>query len=378
MNSIKELFLLEPTMTYLNHGSLGACPRPVFEDYQNWQRKLENQPVQFLTEYLYPALKKSRLSLSDFVGCDEKEIVFFQNPTTAVTNIIYNLDLEPGDEILMTNHEYGALIRAWSEWAQKKNVTIIQQEIPIPVTTEENFIELFWKGVTPKTKVIFLSHITSSTALIFPVKKIIQKAKEQNILTIIDGAHVPAHIPLNIHDLGCDFYTGACHKWLCSPKGASFLFVKKEHQHWIKPVVYSWGKNGDDPGPTEFLQDFNWQGTRDMSAFLCLPTAIEFYKKEIKLKQQTCFDLIQNIHTEFRNTFNTDSISPGGKWLGQMVAHPLPKNTSSDLKEQLWSDYNIEIPIFERNGQSYIRISIQVYNTQKDIDLLMSALRTRI
>jgi isopenicillin-N epimerase len=232
--------------------------------------------------------------------------------------------------------------------------------------------------VTPKTKVIFLSHITSSTALIFPVKKIIQKAKEQNILTIIDGAHVPAHIPLNIHDLGCDFYTGACHKWLCSPKGASFLFVKKEHQHWIKPVVYSWGKNGDDPGPTEFLQDFNWQGTRDMSAFLCLPTAIEFYKKEIKLKQQTCFDLIQNIHTEFRNTFNTDSISPGGKWLGQMVAHPLPKNTSSDLKEQLWSDYNIEIPIFERNGQSYIRISIQVYNTQKDIDLLMSALRTRI
>ena len=203
-------------------------------------------------------------------------------------------------------------------------------------------------------------------------------AKKRHILTIIDGAHVPAHIPLNIHELGCDFFTGACHKWLCGPKGSSFLFVKKEHQGWIKPLVVSWGKNGDDPTPSEFLQDFNWQGTRDMSAFLTMPTAIDFYQKEIRSNQGTCRKIIQDAHSEFQAVLNTEPISTGGTWLGQMAAQPLPDQTPPDLKEKLWNDYQIEIPLFEWNNQRYIRISIQVYNTQKDVDLLMSALRSLI
>ena len=223
--TLGDMFLLDPEITFLNHGSFGACPKPVFKAYQDWQRKLESQPVQFMTNQVYSALEKSRVSMSQFVGCDEDELVFFQNPTTAVTNVIFNLNLNPGDEILMSNHEYGALVRGWKEWGKKTGVNIIQQEISTPVTTEEKFIEEFWKGLTPKTKVIFLSHITSATALVFPIEKIVNMAREKGILTIIDGAHVPAHIPLNIHELGCDFYTGACHKWLCGPKGSSFLFV---------------------------------------------------------------------------------------------------------------------------------------------------------
>ena len=375
---MKDWFLLDPDITFLNHGSYGACSKPVFKEYQDWQQKLENQPVQFMTNQVYSAMEKSRESMSQFVGCDEKELVFFQNPTTAVTNVIYNLDLKPGDEVLMSNHEYGALVRAWKMWGKKTGVKIIQQDISMPVTTEENFIEDFWTGVTDQTKVIFLSHITSSTALIFPIEKIIKLAKEQNILTIIDGAHVPAHIPLNIHELGCDFYTGACHKWLCAPKGSSFLFVKKEHQDWVKPVVVSWGKDGDDPTPSEFIQNFQWQGTRDMSAFLTIPTAINFYIKEIKPYQAACKKIIQDTYSEFSSVLNTEPISAGREWLAQLVAHPLPKNIPSNLKKRLWEEYQIEIPVFEWNRQEFVRVSIQIYNTQKDVDLLMSALRSLI
>ena len=375
---MKDWFLLDPDITFLNHGSYGACSKPVFKEYQDWQQKLETQPVQFMTNQVYSAMEKSRESMSQFVGCDEEELVFFQNPTTAVTNVIYNLDLKPGDEVLMSNHEYGALVRAWKMWGEKTGVNIIQQDISMPVTIEENFIENFWTGVTDQTKVIFLSHITSSTALIFPIEKIIKLAKEQNILTIIDGAHVPAQIPLNIHELGCDFYTGACHKWLCAPKGSSFLFVKKEHQDWVKPVVVSWGKDGDDPTPSEFIQNFQWQGTRDMSAFLTIPTAINFYNKEIRPYQAACKKIIQDTYSEFPSVLNTEPISAGIEWLAQLVAHPLPKNIPSNLKKRLWEEYQIEIPVFEWNGQAYVRVSIQVYNTQKDVDLLMSALRSLI
>ena len=375
---MKDWFLLDPDITFLNHGSYGACSKPVFKEYQDWQKKLEDQPVQFMTNQVYSAMEKSRESMSQFVGCDEEELVFFQNPTTAVTNVIYNLDLKSGDEVLMSNHEYGALVRAWKMWGKKTGVNIIQQDISVPVTTEENFIEDFWKGVTPQTKVVFLSHITSSTALIFPIEKIIKLAKEQNILTIIDGAHVPAHIPLNIHELGCDFYTGACHKWLCAPKGSSFLFVKKDHQDWVKPVVVSWGKDGDDPTPSEFIQNFQWQGTRDMSAFLTIPTAINFYIKEIRPYQESCKKIIQDTCSEFPSVLNTEPISAGIEWLAQLVAHPLPKNIPSNLKKRLWEEYQIEIPVFEWNGQEFVRVSIQVYNTQKDVDLLMSALRSLI
>ena len=375
---MKDWFLLDPDITFLNHGSYGACSKPVFKEYQDWQKKLEDQPVQFMTNQVYSAMEKSRESMSQFVGCDEEELVFFQNPTTAVTNVIYNLDLKSGDEVLMSNHEYGALVRAWKMWGKKTGVNIIQQDISMPVTTKENFIENFWTGVTDQTKVIFLSHITSSTALIFPIEKIIKLAKEQNILTIIDGAHVPAHIPLNIHELGCDFYTGACHKWLCAPKGSSFLFVKKEHQDWVKPVVVSWGKDGDDPTPSEFIQNFQWQGTRDMSAFLTIPTAINFYIKEIRPYQESCKKIIQDTYSEFPSVLNTEPISAGKEWLAQLVAHPLPKNIPSNLKKRLWEEYQIEIPVFEWNGQEFVRVSIQVYNTQKDVDLLMSALRSFI
>ncbi len=371
---MKKHFLLDPNITFLNHGSFGACPKVVFDNYQYWQRELERQPVKFFTKVLYEKLEYSRNKLSNFIGCDHDELIFFQNPTTAVSNIICNLNLKSGDEVLMSSHEYGALIRSWVEWGVKKNIKIIQQEVKLPLTNESEFIESIWRGVTPKTKVIFLSHITSATGLIFPVEKIISMAKQKKIMTIIDGAHVPAHIPLNIHKINCDFYAGALHKWLCAPKGASFLYVKKEHQTWVKPLIYSWGKEGDDPGPSEFLQDFQWQGTRDMAAFLSIPSAIEFYHGYLEKNLKLCR---KNIKYAFKNlelTLKTEPISNGGNWIAQMVSHPLPKSVPLDLKEILYNKHKIEIPIFMWRNRMFIRISMQVYNEKKEIDLLLSAL----
>jgi len=378
MNENKKLFLLEEDITYLNHGSFGACPKVIFEDYQNWQFKLEKQPVQFFTEELYYALKKSRESLSKFLGCGQDEVLFFQNPTTAVSNIIYNLDLKPGDEILMTDHEYGALVRAWNAWGKKVKVYIKYANVTLPLESKDKFFEDVSKKISSKTKVLFLSHITSPTGLVFPIKDIIDFAKEKKIITIVDGAHVPGHIDLSIQNLGCDFYTGALHKWMCAPKGASFLFVKKEHQKWIKPVIYSWGKDGDDPEPSEFLQDFQWQGTRDMSAFLTIPKVINFFKNDIEIFQEHSKKLILNSREQFQRVLGTHPISKGDDFLGQMISFPLPNSIDGNLKDLLWENHNIEIPIFEWNKEKFIRLSIHIYNDQKDIDSLMNALRSII
>jgi len=376
--TLGEMFLLQTENVFLNHGSFGSCPKIIFDEYQEWQKVLERQPVKFLTNDLYKYLKISREKLSEFVGCQEDEIVFFQNPTHAISCVMQSLDLEQGDEVLMTNHEYGALIRAWEEWGKQKKIKIIQKDIPTPVHSKDDFIRLFLSGVSSKTKVIFMSHITSATALKFPVKEIITAVKDKGILTIIDGAHVPGHIPLNINNLECDFYTGACHKWLCAPKGTSFLFVKKEHQKWMRPHVYSWGKAGDDPGPSEFLQDFQWQGTRDMSAFLTIPKAIKFYHKIIRPNQNKCKEIIKDTGRIFTQILGTKPIYSNSEWIEQMVSHKLPNEAPDKLKEILWHDYNIEIPIFEWNNSNYIRISFQIYNSPNDIDQLINALKSLI
>ena len=374
MNNLKQKFILDKDITFLNHGSFGACPRPVFEDYQNWQRELEKQPVEFLTKGIWSPLRNSRIKLGEFVGCDEGELLFFHNPTTAIANVINSLRFSTGDEVLMTDHEYGALVRQWNVWGQKNGVGIVQQKIPLPVHSEQEFVDSFWTGVNKNTRVIFISQITSPTAIIFPIEQIIKKAKENGILTIVDGAHAPGHIDINIHDLGCDFYTGAIHKWLCGPKGSSFLYVNKSHHDWINPIIYSWGKDGDDPGPSEFLQDFQWQGTRDMSSFLTIPRSIEFYIKHIRPLQLSCRQMIIESLASFESVLGTRPITIGDGWIGQMVSHPLPSSAPRDLKDILWNKYRIEIPIFDWGGTSYIRSSIQVYNEKKDVESLMNAL----
>ena len=374
MNGFKSQFLLNPEITFLNHGSYGSCPVPIFDKYQEWQRKLENQPVQFFTKDLYQGLLRSRTSLSKFIGCNENEILFFDNPTIAIANIIHSVNLEPGSEVLMTDHEYGALIRAWNIWGQKSGVKIIQQKIELPVTSHQNFIDDFLKGVTKRTKIIFISQITSPTGIVFPLKEIIRYVNDRGILSIVDGAHGPGQINIDMKDLKCDFYTGALHKWLCMPKGTSFLYVKNEHQDWMRPMINSWGKYGEDPGPSEFLQNFQWQGTRDMSRFLIVPDSLDYFKKNILPNRNNCYSMVLDAYSKLESILGTKPLSNGENWLRQMVSHPLKKNIPKNIKDILLNEHNIEIPIFKWKDSLLIRLSVQCYNNEEDIDSLMKAL----
>ena len=222
-------------------------------------------------------LASARQGLAAYLHVDSQDLVFFPNPTTAVNMVVRSLDLHSGDDILSTNHTYGALGRTWRFICRKTGARYVQQSIPLPLTTTEAFVERFWAGVTERTRVIFLDHLTSPTALIFPVEEICRRARQAGIRTIIDGAHAPGHIPLDLTALEADIYVGACHKWLCAPKGAAFLYVCRDIQNFLEPLMVSWGY--EDPAYDTgypFINQHEWQGTRDISAFLSVPAAIRF------------------------------------------------------------------------------------------------------
>ena len=227
---MKDQYLLNNNIIFLNHGSFGACPKPVFNKYQQWQSLIESQPVQYFSNDIYNYLNKSREDLSSFISCDADDIIFIQNPTTAINSIIRSLKFDNNHEVLTSNHEYGAMIRAWSWFSKEKKYNLIENNLNVPFTTKSNFVDDFWKGVSKNTKIIFISHITSPTAIIFPIEEICQRARNEGIMTIIDGAHAPGHIDLHISNFNPDIYIGACHKWLSAPKGSSFMYVKKEIQ----------------------------------------------------------------------------------------------------------------------------------------------------
>ncbi|MBK9190687.1 MAG: aminotransferase class V-fold PLP-dependent enzyme [Crocinitomicaceae bacterium] len=380
---MKELFYLNPEITFLNHGSFGACPKPIFEEYQRFQLDLEREPVNYITVETPRLLKESRQALAKFISCHEDDVVYVQNPSTAYNIIIKNLKLNPGDEILTTNHEYGAMDRTWNYYCRKSGAKYVRQNISLPLLSKEQFIEDFWKGLTPKTRIIFISQITSSTALIFPVKEICERAKELGLMTIVDGAHVPHHIDLNLSELKADIYTGACHKWMLTPKGCSFLYVKRELQHLFDPLIISWGYEAEFPSSSQFIDYHEYQGTRDCAAFLTVPKALEFLEKnnwtEVK---RNCRKFIQDTYAEMCDFLNTKPICKiSDEFLGQMCSIPIQTNDGIKLKEILYNQYKIQIPVMRTNldfegnkNQVFLRISANVYTTREDIEALKSAL----
>lgn len=373
---MKSQFLLDKSITFLNHGSFGACPKPVFEEYQRFQLELETEPVDFIQKKLPVYLKEAKKPLAKFIGCEAEDFFFTPNPTFAINTVMRSLKLQSGDEILSTNHEYGAMDRTWNFYCKKSGVKYIRQEISLPVVSKEQMIEEFWKGYNKNTKVVFLNQISSSTALIFPVKEICDKAQELGLITIVDGAHVPGHIDLNIQELNPDFYTGTLHKWMLAPKGSSFLYVKKEFQTEIDPLVVSWGYESLAPSDSQFLDYHEYQGTNDHSAFLCTPKVISFLEENNwKEKSKACKKLVLENYQRLCDLVNTKPICPiSEEFLGQMASIPVRTKNPAALKELLYTKYKIQIPVMPLNGEVYIRYSINVYNSVEDLDVLYQAI----
>lgn len=374
---LKELFLLNPDVVFLNHGSFGACPRPVFEVYQEWQRRLEWQPVAFLGRELNGYLAQARHQLGDYLHVNGDDLVFVPNATFGVNVVARSLELQPGDEILTTDHEYGACDRAWRFVWEKRGVRYVRQSVPLPVAETAEIVEHIWRGVTPQTKVIFLSHITSPTALRLPIEAICARAREAGILTVIDGAHAPGQIPLDLTAIGADFYTGNCHKWLCAPKGAGFLYARREKQPLLKPLVVSWGWESDMPSESLFLDHHQWQGTHDPAAYLTVPAAIDFQAQHNwKAVRQLCHQTVASTVQQVSQLTGLAPLYPATPdFCQQMAAMPLPPVDLGQLKQRLYDEYGVEIPVLGWNGRYLVRISVQGYTTPSDIETFLTALQ---
>jgi isopenicillin-N epimerase len=373
--------MLEPGVTFLNHGSFGACPRSVFKAYQTWQRRLESQPVRFLNQYQTDYEKEARTALGAYIKADPQDLAFVPNATYGVNIVARSLALGPGDEILTTNHEYGACNNAWKFNCRKTGATYIQRPIPLPVTTPEEIVTEFWRGVNEHTRVIYLSHITSPTALRFPIEEICRRAREAGILTLIDGAHAPGQIDLDMNAIGADFYTGNCHKWMLCPKGAGFLFARREVQPLVEPLVVSHAYDPDNASAeTHPLQEyFIWTGTRDPAPYLTVPAAIQFMQEhDWDAVRQRCHDLLKQTIARICDLTGQEPAYPlDSAFYAQMGIAPLsPVSDFTAFARRVHDEHNIVVPIGQWiNGRIYTRISVQAYTTQRDLDKYVSVLK---
>lgn len=381
MTSLRELFLLDPDIVFLNHGSFGATPRPVIEVYQDWLRRMERQPVRFVDQELPELLVTARQALGAYLNADAGELVYVPNATFGVNVIAQSLSLGPGDEVLATDHEYGACDRAWRYFSQKRGFSYIRQPISLPATSSEQIVEQFWLGVNTRTKVIFISHITSPTALTMPVEIICARARKAGILMVIDGAHAPGQINLDLKGIGADFYVGNGHKWLCGPKGSAFLYTRIDRQELIEPLVVGWGW-GDDRTlsfGSDYLDYLQWWGTIYIAPYLAIPAAIRFQVEYNWPKvRKRCHDLVHQAIQRIDELTGLPSVYPDESgWYHQMAVAQLPPIPDiKSLKSQLYEQFKIEIPCIEWNDRQLIRVSVQGYNTQADIDALLAALST--
>ncbi len=346
---MRHEYLLDPGLAFLNHGSYGACPRPVFEAYQGWQRELERNPVDLLARRLEGLLDEVRADLAAFVGADPACLALAQNTTSALNAVIRSLPLEPGDEILTTRHEYGALDRTWA-FVGAKVVRVEPDELA--------------DAIGPRTRAVFLSHITSPTALVLPVEEVCAAARAAGVLSIVDGAHTPGQLPLELESLGADVYAGNCHKWLSAPKGSAFLYVRPEQQAWLEPLVVSWGWEDG----SSFSRRHTYQGTRDFAAYLAVPAAIEAWGRVDLTAGAALADEGVELLEEIGLTRLPGVPAP------VMRALEVQAHDPAALQRRLLAEHEIEVVVREWEGRSLLRFSVAPYVERADLIRLRDAL----
>jgi isopenicillin-N epimerase len=291
--------------------------------------------------------------------------------------IARSIALEPGDEVVSTDHEYGAIDRMWHVVCGEARAVYKPVAIPLPVTTHADLVERIWSAVTPRTRVLSVSHITSRTALRFPVEELCRRARDAGILSIVDGAHAPGQIPVDLAAIGADYYTANCHKWMCAPKGAAFLQARPGMESKLKPLVVSWDMGEAMPTGSRFLDVHQWTGTRDIAAYLSVPAAIEFQSEHNwPAVRNRCRELLTAARESVARITGMPHVCPDSRdWFGQMAVLEMPKGTDgARLQRELYDRFKVELPINSWNGRTLMRIAVQGYNTQSDPDRLIDGM----
>jgi isopenicillin-N epimerase len=377
MQNLEQYFLLRKDVTFLNFGSFGACPKPVFERYQQLQLELEQEPVQFITVNGLNYLAAAREALGNYIHCDKDDVVYVTNPSYAVNAIAKSFNLQSGDEILTTDIEYGACDKTWEYYCKKAGAKYVRQHIPLPIQSKEELVAAFFKGLSHKTKLVFISHITSTTGLRLPVEEICAIAKEKGLLTFVDGAHAPGQVQLDLQNSPFDIYTGACHKWMMTAKGSSFLYVKKEYQQPVDPLIVSWGYKALFPSHSQFLDYHQMNGTRDYTAFLTIPAAIEFMQEHNwEQVAANCRRLVQANAPALCELLEATPLAPINEdFIVQLYSAEIKTKEPEKLHRHFFDTYKIEIPVMRQSDKVYLRYSINGFNNQEDLDTLFAAIR---
>lgn len=382
--AMRELFLLDPGLVFLNHGSFGACPREVLADQRRWQDEMERNPVEFLGRRSAALLRAAREALGGFVGANADDLVFVPNATTAVNIVARSLDLKPGDEVLATDHEYGACDAAWQRVCAQHGATYRRASVPLPFE-RGRFVRHVLAHAGPRTRLVFASHITSTTALVFPVAELCAAARARGLLTLIDGAHAPGQIDLDLDALGADFYAANLHKWVCAPKGAGFLHARAEHHARLHATVTSWGyaegtggHGGFDAylGRSTLERRLQWQGTRDPSAWLAVPAAIAFHRRHLgpAVRNRSHAMATALLHRVAERT-GLAPIAPDDDFAA-MVPIPVETRDADALRQTLFEHHRIEVPVTAHGGRHFVRVSVAGYTTEADLLALEAALAT--
>jgi isopenicillin-N epimerase len=383
-----DLWALDPSVIFLNHGSFGAAPKTVLEEQARWRARMERQPVQFFVRDLGALLDTARAGLAAFLGVEACDLAFVPNATAGVNAVLRSLRFAAGDELLTTDHAYNACRNSLEFVAERAGARVVVASVPFPIGSAEQVIDAVLQRVTARTRLAMLDHITSPTGLIFPVAQLIRELSSRGIDTLIDGAHAPGMLDLRTAGLGATYYTGNCHKWLCAPKGAGFLYVRRDRQPEIRPIAISHGANARRTDRSRFLLEFDWTGTADPSPYLCVPGAIQFMGS---LLPGGWAEVIRRNHALAVAARQTLCGALGvplpcpDEMLGALAAVPIPDGAEipqtplygDPLQDALLARYRIEVPVapWPAPPKRLVRVSAQLYNTPEEYDRLAHALR---
>ena len=386
---MRDLWNLDPSFTFLNHGSYGAMPKSVIEAQHRLRLHVESQPVRHFQRETDSLLDKARTALAGFLGADPAGLVFVSNATTGVNTVLKSLQFQPGDEILVTDHIYNACNNAAEFVARQAGAKVVTVHIPFPVASSDDVKERVLAGVTPRTRLLLIDHVTSPTALVFPVAEIIQELRPRGIEVMVDGAHAPGMLPLNLQGLGATYYTGNCHKWLCAPKGSAFLYLSEEVRSKVRPLTISHGANSTRTDKSFLQLEFDWTGTDDYTRFMLIPECLDFLKSvypggvpELMLRNHEMAVWAMGL---LRDTFGAPAPCPTDM-LGSMASVPVlplsePVQSAGKaidpVQDRLYHEFAIEVPIvrWPSAGRRLVRVSAQAYNTQEDYRHLARSLQ---